>query len=334
VITQIRPFCESYTTTFKEVVYDASSDTYTATDTEIAVVEGGPVTRMYTASGDEVFYQFAEDGTVAYYYINRYGRKVSVFYSQIARREHARTLTGERVFEGCSEISIDDDGNVTGGDTLYYYESRVGGLVEGVTLAVYRREFDGSYTELGSNIDNTKNTHIIDPHPALDYARYRIVATTNSTGAIGYYDVPGFPIGEKAVIIQWAEDWSYFDADVDDPPAQPPWSGSMLKLPYNVDVSDSYSMDVALVEYAGRKHPVSYYGTQLGESSSWSVVIPKDDEETLYALRRLAIWTGDAYVREPSGTGYWANVSVSFQQHHRNLTIPVTLTIKRVEGGA
>ena len=42
---------------------------------------------------------------------------------------------------------------------------------------------------------------------------------------------------------------------------------------------------------------------------------------------------GDVYVREPSGSGYWANVSVSFSQRHTALTIPVTLNLTRVEGG-
>ena len=108
----------------------------------------------------------------------------------------------------------------------------------------------------------------------------------------------------------------------------------MLKLPYNIDVSDKYGMDVSLIEYVGRKRPVSYYGTQLGESSTWNVDIAKDDEETLYTLRRLAIWPGDVYVREPSGSGYWANISVSFNQTHLEVVIPVTLEITRVEGGA
>ena len=50
-------------------------------------------------------------------------------------------------------------------------------------------------------------------------------------------------------------------------------------------------------------------------------------------VRRLAAWTGDVYVREPSGSGYWANVTVSFSQKHCEVVIPVTLDIKRVEGG-
>ena len=209
-------------------------------------------------------------------------------------------------------------------------------LISDITLSVYRREFDGSFVEIASGLDNTENTYVTDPHPALDYARYRIVAITNSTGAVSYYDVPGYPIGEVGAIIQWDEEWTSFDSSSEneaDASEQPAWSGSLLKLPYNVDVSDKNSMDVSLVKYIGRKRPVSYYGTQLGESSSWKMDIPKDDKDTLYALRRLAIWPGDVYVRESSGSGYWANIKVSFSQTHNEVIIPVSLDITRVEGG-
>ena len=184
-----------------------------------------------------------------------------------------------------------------------------------------------------SGLKNEDGTFVTDPHPALNYASYRIVATTTSSGAVAYYDVPLFPVGEKAIIIQWNEEWRFFNVAKANAYQQPTWSGSLLRLPYNVDVSNSYSMDTSLVEYIGRKHPISYYGTQLGETATWSVAIPKTDTETLYALRRLAIWPGDVYVREPSGSGYWANISVSFSQKHCDVTIPVTLAIKRVSGG-
>lgn len=237
--------------------------------------------------------------------------------------ENVYTATNEQVFSGTT----------SDGAEIYYCTVEEAYMVENVTLAVYRREFDGTFTEIGSGIANGTNTYVTDPHPSLDYARYRIVATTNDTGTVSYYDVPGYPVGEKAIIIQWDEAWSYFDVNNEDELAEPPWSGSLLRLPYNIDVSDSHSSDVELIEYIGRSHPVSYYGTHLGESSSWSVEIPKDDKETLYALRRLAIWMGDVYVREPSGSGYWANISVSFSQKHCEVTIPVTLDITRVEGG-
>ena len=214
-----------------------------------------------------------------------------------------------------------------------YCKDEYGVLIEGVTLSVYRREFDGTFKELGSGISNSNNTTITDPHPALDYARYRVVARTEDTGAISYYDLPGCPVNGRAAIIQWDEEWYLYDSSDEYNVEKPAWSGSLLRLPYNIDVSDSNSSDKELVEYIGRKHPVSYYGTQLGESSSWSMEVPKEDTDTLYALRRLQRWMGDVYVREPSGSGYWASIEVSFSQKHTEVTIPVSLNVTRVEGG-
>ena len=209
-----------------------------------------------------------------------------------------------------------------------------GVLVGDVSLAVYRREFDGSFTELAKDLDNSKNVVITDPHPSLDYARYRIVATTNSTGAVSFNDLPGYPVNGKSIIIQWDEEWKEFDSSSGGRLMDRPWTGSMLKLPGNIDVSDSYDQDVSMIKYIGRSHPIAYYGTQRGETPTWNVEIPKSDKDTLYSIRRLASWMDDVYVREPSGSGYRASIKVSFSQKHCELTIPVTLSITRVEGGA
>ena len=235
-------------------------------------------------------------------------------------------------YEPDAEIAIDDE--TLTATIRPYCENLYGNLVSGITLSVYRREYDGRFTEIMTGLDNTIGTYVTDPHPALDYARYRIVAKSNTTGAISYYDVPAYPVGETSIVIQWDEAWSNFDVVDENSSVEPTWAGSMIKLPYNVDITDNNTTDVSVVGYIGRSYPVTYYGTQLGISSTWNAVIPKDDVETIYALRRLAIWMGDVYVREPSGTGYWANVSVSFNQKHRDVTIPVTLNITRVEGGA
>jgi hypothetical protein len=234
-------------------------------------------------------------------------------------------------YEPNAEIGIDTEAYTA--SITPYCEDENENLVPDVTLSVYRREFDGRFTELITGVENTKATQITDPHPALDFARYRIVAISKTTGAVSYYDMPGYEVGGKSVILQWDEKWTNFDTPDTEIPVEPSWSGSMLNLPYNIDVSDSFRPDVSLVEYIGRDHPISYYGTQLGVTSSWSMEIEKDDEETLYGLRRLSRWMGDVYVREPSGSGYWANVVVSFSQKHCEVTIPVTLSITRVEGG-
>ena len=214
-----------------------------------------------------------------------------------------------------------------------FCDDEFGNRINDVTLAVYRREYNGSFTEIMSGIEGGSGTSVTDPHPALDYARYRIVATSNSTGSISFYDLPGIPIDCDSIVIQWDDAWANFEANDPEELVDPPWTGSMLKLPYNIDVQTSESHDVGLVQYIGRSHPVSYYGTQHGEQSTWNTDIRADDEETIYQIRRLSSYMGDVYVREPSGLGYWAKIDVSYKLTHMKTVIPVTFNITRVEGG-
>lgn len=206
-------------------------------------------------------------------------------------------------------------------------------LVPDITLSVYRREFDGTFTEIGTGLANSSQTFVADPHPPLDYAKYRIVATSDLTGAMSFIDLPPYPIQVKTIVLQWNEAWTDYNLGDEGAIGKQAWQGTMLKLPYNIDVTENNETDVSLITYIGRKQPVSYYGTQLGTAATWHCDVPKYDSETIYALRRLAVWMGDVYVREPSGTGYWARVTVSFSQKHCELVVPVTIDITRVSGG-
>ena len=206
-------------------------------------------------------------------------------------------------------------------------------ITDDITLSVYRRETDGTLKEIATGLPNDGVITVTDPHPSLDYARYRIVAVVKNTGVVYFVDLPGEPIREPAIIIQWNEKWTQYNYEEGTEREIPPWTGSLVRLPYNINVSESRNKDISFVEYIGRRHPVSYYGTQQGETASWSTDIPKYDKETIYALRRLSAWDGDVYVREPSGTGYWASVNVSFSIDHMEVSIPVSLEITRVEGG-
>lgn len=189
-------------------------------------------------------------------------------------------------------------------------------LMDNISLSVYRIESNGRFVEIASDINNTYNTYVTDPHPTLGKAQYRVSATNIESGQINFVDITEFIMDERAVILQWKDDTDY-----------------ILKLPYNIDISDSNKPDVSLINYIGRNHPVSYYGTHLGHTSTWNMDIVKNDFDTLDKLRRLASHMGDVYVREPSGSGYWANLTVSFDQTHNTPVIPVTLDITRVEGG-
>ena len=234
------------------------------------------------------------------------------------------------------EVS-DPDGVVTvDKETLVAYIAPVckdsDDKLEDVTLDVYRREYDGSFTEIDTGLENNGYVSITDPHPSLDYARYRVVARSKSTSVMNYVDIPGYPVNEPSIVIQWDEQWVQYDFTEEDESELPPWTGSMVRIPYDVDISESNDKDVSLVGYIGREHPVSYYGTQKGEGGNWSCKIPSTDKETMFALRRLSKWMGDVYVREPSGIGYWATIAVNISQTHNELAIPVNFTIKRVEG--
>lgn len=202
-----------------------------------------------------------------------------------------------------------------------------------VTMSVYRREYDGNLRLIQDGILPANRTTVTDPHMCMDYARYRIVAIDNTTGVVEYYDVPEVPVETPGIILQWNEKWTNYNntaaKELTDPFTH---TGSFLYLPYDKTVSEDSGIDSSLVEYIGRKHPVSYYGTQLGQKGSWSCDIIQEDTETIYALRRLQAWPGDVYVRESNGSGYWAQVSVSFTWTYNTPLIPVTIEVTRVEG--
>lgn len=333
LVAHIRPYCEYKKTVCAKVSHDA--ELYLVTDETIE----GAIDNVYTETGEIVYLGTTSGGTEFYYCIVDIENSNEKFYYRVSHTSDVYTNTGIALSKNIVNKVHSDAGVevllgvLEDGSETFYCVVEEGIIVEGMTLSVYRREFDGTFTELATGLDNTKHTFITDPHPSLDYARYRVVAVDIDTGAVSYYDVPGYPVGGKAVIIQWDEAWSSFDSVGEDATEQPAWSGSMLKLPYNIDVSSKHAPDVSLVNYIGRQHPVSYYGTQLGETGAWGVEIPASDKETLYGIRRLSIWTGDVYVREPSGIGYWASISVSYNQTHCELTIPISFDVTRVEGG-
>lgn len=233
-------------------------------------------------------------------------------------------------FKPCC-LEWDDDGN-------YMY-------VSNVIMSVYRLLSDGSYILVKDNLTNKpRETNVKDPHPAINYQTYRVVATSIITGLSSYSDVTVDMFPRHCMIIQWSDsDYSYdiyddesgFEHNDSDP--------YILKLPFNIKVSETGSSDAALVEYIGRKHPVSYYGTQQGLTRTFYTEIPKEDAEsyrysydrndTISKLRRLISFPGDVYIREPSGLGSWAKVDIHMSTDYDSLIIPVNITVTPVEGG-
>lgn len=206
-----------------------------------------------------------------------------------------------------------------------------------LTLSVYRREQNGRFVTIMEGIDNSLQSTddgitIRDPHPSFGKCVYRIVATNTTNGAVGYLDmVEDFP--ETSVVIQWDETWKDATSEEAAVNEEDVFEGSILELPANIKITDTNSNDVDLISYIGRERPVSYYGTQRGEGLNINCEFPKSDTDRLALLRRLMGYQGDVYVREPSGLGYWANITISYNHNYSELTVPVTITVKPVEGG-
>jgi len=204
-------------------------------------------------------------------------------------------------------------------------------LVNDVSLSVYRKNDDGTFVTIAENVQNEESAFVTDPHPTLNGSEYRIVATDLNNGTVTFYDTQPYDMKCTDIIIQWDEDYADIPYNNDPNPSLRDM-GNMIRLPYNIDVSDSGNIDNSMVNYIGRKNPVSYYGTQTGFTSTWNTEIPKYDKQTIAMLRKLQVYPGDVYVREPNGTGYWAHVTVTFPINHCALTVSVSLNVTRVEG--
>jgi hypothetical protein len=222
-------------------------------------------------------------------------------------------------------------------------------LFDGVTLSVYRITAENELVEISSDIPNNGVVTVVDPHPTLVNPRYRIVARDDDTGEIDHQDIDSpASVYTSGIVITWGEEWDdvnvppdLSDTDVLDDEG---YYGNVLVLPYNASISENHQVDKALVSYIGRKRPVGYYGTQLGETSTWKAEFARydsdidptadSDDYTLSLVRQLAIYPGDVYVRESNGSGYWASVDVQFDLSYNSLIVPVTFNVTRVEGGA
>ena len=77
---------------------------------------------------------------------------------------HSSYDTNISLYEILNSVQIELGSNAT--EYEEYYETyEDGDLVENITLAVYRREYDGNYKEIASCIPNNY-TAVTDPHPA------------------------------------------------------------------------------------------------------------------------------------------------------------------------
>lgn len=181
-------------------------------------------------------------------------------------------------------------------------------LRDGTTLAVYRVEADGDLVCLARGIDNDGASTVTDPHATFRECWYHVVATDTATGvstAADYMD----DSDHDSCAIQWDEAWR----PAGDGATRYDYEGSLLDGFFNMSFDNDVAPVAEGVRFAGRKRLVHYYdGVGVDESASYTLQFALSDAETMALARALAAYPGDVYIREPTGTGYWARVSCHF----------------------
>ena len=200
-------------------------------------------------------------------------------------------------------------------------------LDENVLFTVFRIGQDGRLDLVQSGIPNAEGVFAVDRHPSFGTMSYRVVANDQETDEVTVTDVEDAN-GWDFILIQWDERAGVLDQDDEDVQ----FAFEYVRLPWNVTVSQSSSKDVAYKHYQGRRHPVALYGTQVGETGSWSCEIVKyEEDEELIKLRKLAAWMGECWVRDASGLSYPANVDVRINRTWNSQAISVDLEVTRVD---
>jgi hypothetical protein len=200
-------------------------------------------------------------------------------------------------------------------------------MPDNVLLSVYRIGNDGTLNLIADEIKNT-GTFVTDRHPAFGEMRYRVVANNQDTDEVTVYDITE-ENDWNFILIQWNEKAGVTNQDYEDLQ----FAFEYVRLPWNTNVKHSSAKDVAYKKYQGRTHPIALYGTQVGETGSWTADIIKfEEDQELYQLRKLQAWMGECWVRDASGLSYPANVDVSISREWDSLAISVSLEVTRVDG--
>ena len=201
---------------------------------------------------------------------------------------------------------------------------------DGVTLSVYRIDDDGSLVLLMAGIANDGTTTVVDPHAQFGECWYHIVATDTATGVCNFADAYDFSKHDTCVI-QWNERWQEAIDPDDLADRSYEYAGYLIDGLYNLQFDENGEPEVEEAKYIGREHPVSYYGTQLGYTATYQTEFPRGDQATLDLCRKLMGYLDDCYIREPSGTGFWAHVTTSLSRTEDSQAISFTVNASRVD---
>ena len=191
---------------------------------------------------------------------------------------------------------------------------------EGDTCDIYRLSVDKPELIYP---DAEFGTTYVDPYPATgEFGGHRIVYKTvngdyitedNQLAWVDLREAEGDNIDTDYTIIDFG-------------------SGRIL-INRNLDISNSWSKDFEETQYLGGAVQGDWNPAVRRSASVATVAVSILDQETIQAMRRLAMYAGICHVRTSDGSSYAANVDVSDKYEHGNgrNVIAYDLDINRVD---
>lgn len=166
-------------------------------------------------------------------------------------------------------------------------------------------------------------TKYVDPYPALgDQGGHRIVYKT----ANGDYIT-------ESNQFAWT-DYGYDDGDVIDRFATViDFGDNQAIFPYDLSLSSRWSKDFTQTKYLGGSIEGDWNPTVERTATVKTRVAVKEDSDLIYAMRRLATYSGICHVRTPDGSSFSANIDVSEDREEKkiNMIASFSLDIRRVD---
>jgi len=190
------------------------------------------------------------------------------------------------------------------------------GAVAGDTCDIYRLSVDRpQLVYAGATYGET----YVDPYPAVgEYGGYRFVMNT----ADGDYITADNELA-----------WVDVEADININSNIIDFDGGRVMLQYNPDVSNQWKKDFKETKYLGGSVQGDWNPAVSRTSTVNSVAVTASDQDTIEAMRRLAMHAGICHIRTRDGSSYAANVQVSenYGISSGNRLASFSLSITRVD---
>lgn len=190
------------------------------------------------------------------------------------------------------------------------------GTVQGDVCDIYRLSIDKPElvypnAEFGEDY--------IDPYPAIgEFGGYRLVFRTpnddyiTANNVLAWLDLPT-NFNPLDTIINFGDD--------------------SVKLRYNVDLSNSWSKEFQETHYLGGSVQGDWNSAVSRTSDISAVSVIATDQETIEAMRRLAVYSGVCHIRTRDGSSFDANIDVSESRGHEpgDLVASFSLSVTKVD---